>query len=444
MINGVNAQPSRRPHVYELDLLRAVTALAVVAVHTLSFTVGLNQTEGGMEVQNAIVTVLHFTREVFMFVTAFALVYVYYGKPRLADRLSEARMQFVGGLHNDTFKLRCFWFKRGIGVLLPYVVWSLIYTWFNAPTQTPLTFARTSLINILSGNAAFQLYYILLTIQLYILLPVFIAFLKRVAHHPWRVLIMSFIVQLVILYADYQLFRVGTWGTTPVGKFIVQYQDRFILFYQFFFVLGGLTALYLPQVRAMMLLYSRWIVGGGVLGLVALLMNYVIQVRVLQEPAALATVVLQPIVAIYSLTFIALAFWVAFRWARHTDEAGHPARYRLWQTLSDASFGVYLIHALFLLLLLKWLVPIMPVAWSVGLRVFILWFLTAGGSLIASLVLLRIPILSRLIGRSGPLPQRKAVAPAAERAHGQSILEEHEAHERMIVYDIEQRIAIKP
>jgi peptidoglycan/LPS O-acetylase OafA/YrhL len=403
VIHVGNAQSSRRPHVYELDLLRAVTALAVIAVHTLSFTVGLNQTEGGMEVQNAVVTTLHFTREVFMFVTAFALVYVYYGRP---------------------FKHKNFWYKRGIGVLMPYVAWTLIYTWFDAPSQTPLNFVRTSLLNILSGNAAFQLYYILLTIQLYILLPVFLALLKRVMHHPWRTLIISFIVQLVILYADYQLFRVGTWGTTPVGKFIVQYQDRFILFYQFFFVLGGLTALYLPQVRAMMLRYSRWIIGSGVLGLVALLMNYVIQVRVLQEPAGLATVVLQPIVAIYSLTFIIFAFWAAFRWARHTDEEGHPPRHRLWQTLSDASFGIYLIHALFLVLLLRWLVPIMPVAWPVALRVFILWFLTAGGSLLSCLVLLRIPILSRLIGRSGPPLRRKTVSPTkgdAARAHGQAL-----------------------
>ncbi len=391
MVNAVKAQPARRPHVYELDLLRAVTALAVVGVHTLSFTVGLNQTEGGMEVQNAVVTALHFTREVFMFVTAFALVYVYYHRP---------------------FQLKGFWVKRGIGVLLPYVAWTLIYTWFDAPSQSLLSFVRTSLINIVSGNAAFQLYYILLTIQLYILFPVFLAFLKRVAHYPWRVLIVSFIVQLVILYADYELFRVGTWGTTPVGKFIVQYQDRFILFYQFFFILGGITALYLPQVRAMMLRYSRWIVGSAVLGLVALLMNYVIQVRVLQESAALATVVLQPIVAIYSLTFIAFAFWAAFRWARHTDEEGHPAKYRLWQTLSDASFGVYLIHALFLVLLLKWLVPVMPTAWPVALRVFVLWFLTAGSSLLSSLVLLRTPVLSRLIGRSGPMVRRGAIASA--------------------------------
>ena len=90
-------QQARRPHVYELDPLRTVTAASVVAVHVLAFTVYLNHSEVGVQVQNAIVVALHFTREAFIFVTAFALVYVYYGKP---------------------FALKRFWARRSIGTLL--------------------------------------------------------------------------------------------------------------------------------------------------------------------------------------------------------------------------------------------------------------------------------------------------------------------------------------
>jgi hypothetical protein len=45
------------------------------------FTLILEKTTLGQQIQNALVVSVHYTREMFMFVTAFALVYVYYGRP---------------------------------------------------------------------------------------------------------------------------------------------------------------------------------------------------------------------------------------------------------------------------------------------------------------------------------------------------------------------------
>src|SRR5438874_9519908 len=70
-----------RPYIYELDLMRPVTAVTVVAVHVLAFTQFLNHTTTGVQVQNGIITSVHFTRDVFMFITALALTYVYLGRP---------------------------------------------------------------------------------------------------------------------------------------------------------------------------------------------------------------------------------------------------------------------------------------------------------------------------------------------------------------------------
>src|SRR5690348_16396269 len=39
---------------------------------------------------------------------------------------------------------------------------------------------------------------------------------------------------------------------------------------------------------------------------------------------------------------------------------GHPRGYRFWHTLSDASFGIYLVHVFILTALLQWVVPFMP------------------------------------------------------------------------------------
>ena len=143
----------------------------------------------------------------------------------------------------------------------------------------------------------------------------------------------------------------------------------------------------------------------------ATMLHLVLQVRVYQEPMDYASSVLQPIMVFYSLSVILCACWLASRWASHLDQEGYPKGYRIWHVLSDASFGVYLIHALILTALLRWVVPAMPAVWPVAVRVFLTWSMVAGGATLMSVILLHIPVLSRLVGRAHPA-QRKAVQPA--------------------------------
>src|SRR5256885_8385051 len=187
MITQNNQQT--RPYIYELDPLRAVTAVAVIAVHVLSGTMFLNHTAAGLLVDNGIFTSVHFTREAFMFITALALTYVYFGRP---------------------FSGKRFWAKRSIGVLVPYCLWSIAYTWVNTSQHSPAAFARTALFDILTGNASYQLYYILLTLQLYLELPLFLLFLKHIQKHPWRALSISFALQVLFLYFDYRYIQQGS------------------------------------------------------------------------------------------------------------------------------------------------------------------------------------------------------------------------------------------
>ena len=369
-----------RPYIYELDPLRAITAFMVIAVHVLAFTQFLNQTQTGIRVDNGIFASIHFTREVFMFITALALTYVYFGKP---------------------FSIKRFWTKRSIGVLLPYCIWSIAYTWVNNPSQhSPGAFARLVLFNILTGNASYQLYYILLAIEFYLVLPLFLLILKHIQKHPWWTVGISFALQVLLMYLDYHNIQQGSLASSGVWQIVAAYQDRFLLTYQFFFVLGGLAALYLKQVRAFVLSHGKWIVGAFVLALAAVWVHFLIQVNVYHESFGYATSVLQPIMMFYSPTVIALLCWMACRWAMRTNQQGYPKGYRFWHTLSDASFGIYLVHVFILGALLQWLVPVMPGAWPAALRIFLTWFITAGGAAGISILLMKTPVLSHLVGRS--------------------------------------------
>ena len=368
-----------RPYIYELDLMRPVTAVTVVAVHVLSGTAMLNHTQAAMQVQSGIFISVHMTREVFMFITALALTYVYFGRP---------------------FSGKRFWAKRSIGILLPYCIWSIAYTWVNTSQHSPGAFAKLTLFNILTGNASYQLYYILLTLQLYLVLPLFLLFLKHIKQHPWRALSISFALQVLLMYADYRYLQQGTLASSGVWQVVAAYQDRFLLTYQFYFILGGLAALSLQQERAFVLRYGKWIVSGFVLALAALWAHFLLQVDVYHESLYYATSVLQPIMTFYSPAIIMLLCWLACRWASRTDQQGHPKGYRFWRILSDASFGIYLVHVFILTALLQWGVPLMPEAWPVALRVFLTWFLTAGGAAAITILLMKTPVLSYLVGRS--------------------------------------------
>src|SRR5438874_124836 len=99
--------------------------------------------------------------------------------------------------------------------------------------------------------------------------------------------------EMIILFSEVPL---GSLGSTSIGTFLIHYQDRFVLLYQFYFLLGGLTALYLPQVRAFLLCHGKEIIGIAMMGLFALLLNYVLQVQVYRQPA---TVVLQPSIGFF-------------------------------------------------------------------------------------------------------------------------------------------------
>lgn len=370
-----------RPHVYELDPMRIVTALSVVAVHVLAFSLFLEHTGTAILLHNAVLNALHFTRQVFMFVTPFALVYVYYGKP---------------------FSTKRFWSKRAIGVLLPYSIWSIIYTWVNTPKPF-WPFVGTSLFNILTGSAAYQLYYILLSLQFYLVFPLFMLLLKRVERHPWKTLTISLVVQLLFIYVDYHYIQGGPFGSTPLGKLINIYQDRFILTYQFFFFLGAFAALYLQQVRAFILRHAWLVISIFLITTGWLWGRFFLQVEVYHENQGYVLSVLKPSIELYSIGIILLFCWLAALWARRTDASGHPAGYRFWHNLSDASFGVYLVHVLILnSVVLPRIVPLMPSTWPSVLSIFLIWAITGSASVLITLLLLRIPYASRLVGREHP------------------------------------------
>ena len=372
-----------RTFLHELDLVRVVTALSVVAVHVTAFTVVFNTTQVGAEIQNAAVSALHFTREVFLSLTALVMVHNYSKRP---------------------LKLKTFWRKRGLGVVVPYVVWSLFYVYFNVPHTDLGYWLHTAVADILTGNASYQLYYILLTIEFYIALPLLLWFVTKYRAYPWRVLGISAAIQLVLMYFDFNYVAAGSFSTTHLGQWLNDYQWRMLPEYQFYVLIGAFAALYLDELKAFVMRHGWLVVGGLAVGLGALWGRYAIALHVQHATMGYATHVFQPVMVVYAFTSILFLYWAGCVWASHLTAEGTPYGRRFVHLLSDSSFGIYLIHAFVLNDVLQYVAPHLLVGWPVAIRVFSVWFTVAAITSAICAILLYTPGFSRLIGRPALLP----------------------------------------
>lgn len=362
----------KRTHIYEIDLIRAITVFTVVVNHSLSYTNFLITNPAAVQLVNLIIHTLHYNREMFMFITGLVLTYVYYHRP---------------------FSVKSFWLTRFSLVFIPYVLWSIIYVVINNHSRTFIEYLRLSLWNILTGEASFQLYYILLSLQFYAIFPLFLMFIKKVAHYPWRTLAISFILQILILYADFYYLQSGPFSRIRAVNTFIHYQDRILLMYEFFFILGGFAAIYMNTMQAFFAKYGRCIFLLFITTLGLYTLYFYTQLNQFHLSIGLASSVLQPSVAVYSSVVILFFFYLAFIWAKNRKWFG------LIKIISDTSFGIYFVHVLFLTYIVKYLLPLLPAAIAAPIKMISVLLIAFMSSVIFCFLLLKIPFLSWTIGR---------------------------------------------
>jgi|SRR5579884_1182681 len=370
MTNNITGVPVRT-HIFEIDLIRAITVASVVALHCLATSQFLLPDTKSLYLVNLIIHIIHYNREMFMFVTGLVLTYAYFGK---------------------AFSAKKFWLRRALLILVPYLFWSVIYVKINGPSLGAGDYLGTLGHDVLIGEASYQLYYILLALEFYLFFPFFLMFLKKVANHPWTTLSVSLIVQLVFMYFDYSYIQTGVLASSVFSQFIVPYQDRIFLTYQFFFIFGAFTAIYMKQGYAFI---KKW----GWLSLpilavcLVLYSVYYYHVIALRGDIFYATSVIQPSVVIYSIVVILFFLWLAVNWAKNLKLNW------LVKTISDTSFGIYFVHVFLLGLVIKYFLPIVWSPAPIALKMVLIVVVTFTLSVLLCYALLKIPFLAWTIGR---------------------------------------------
>lgn len=351
----------------EFDFIRATAALSVIAIHTTGIYVYTSRA-GYLWNQG-----MRYAVPLFMILSGLLLFYSDQAK-------STAKTGYL-----DFVK------RRLQKIVIPYVLWTLIYVAFNnrhgfasIAADVPAFLLKLAK-DLLWGSGALHLYFVILIIQMYLLYPVLKHLVRR---WPGLTLGVSF---LVTLACQSDIYFSSTKNFSFLPRIGVPFYMTFMAWI-FFFVLGmtavgrieGWTG---KSVRSAVIITGAWVAS------FVILMADSIFTRSNEISS-------KPSVILYCITSFLFFYIAAVKFKNTTSRAG---RFLDW--FSAQSFMIYLGHILVLdtLVLLSGKFRIEQL-WT-GKTGMVLFFLavTAGTSIMVYIV-----SLTPLAGWLGAVPARKA------------------------------------
>lgn len=373
-MNNSSANNRTSPaHLFELDFIRTITVISVVALHTISYMKYLALNPASLQWLLILGHTLNYSRYMFMFATAFVLTYVYSHK---------------------NLEIKKFYSKRLLVVFVPYVLWSIIYIIFN---RYPLPFEKfisLTIDSIIYGTASFQLYYILITLQFYAVFPFFLLILKKHARHLFFILITFFLIQLAWIYYDFNYIQTGIHKIPEVLKEFIKYRDRIFLEYIFFFIFGGVAAMKWESLKNYFKIYGKYIPFLLFSIYFVYTIYFLAQLNIFNIPQYRASGSLQPSSIIFSTAMIIFLTFTSYIWSQK------KALYKIIHLISNTSFGIYFVHVIALSITRTHILPFVPPGIPLSLKILIVFLVAFGFSVLFSALLLKIPVLSWTIGKS--------------------------------------------
>lgn len=306
----------RSGHLYPVDLVRALTFACVIAVHTISTVNPIDS-----KPWDGAVILLHFTRSAFFVLSAIVLT------TRYADRPPRPVS---------------FWRRRFVLVGIPFITWTLIYSAIGL-AAAPRSL-RESVISVLynlgTGRGWFHLYFLLVSLQFYLLFPLYIRLLRATVGRHRYLIAVSALAQ----------FGYDLWvhDPTPTGvkAAYLHFSEAYVVSYQFFLILGGVIAMHRHEVEAWLRSHHRVTITALVATGLLVEIRYIWAVIRGTNPM-FASDVFQVGVLLWSVAAVGGVYTLGVRWADRRGD-GNSAGSRWVERASNRSFGVFLVHPLIL------------------------------------------------------------------------------------------------
>ena len=206
----------KKPYLLSIEYIRGISMLGVVGIHTGSQYLLLNSTPN-LHLVALFEVVTRFSVPIFFFISAFGLFY----------KINLSEPFFYGKFLKRRFK----------AVLIPYLLWSTLYlvhdNWFYGYQLLPNLGYGAEIYFF--GLAKYHLYFLVILIWFYLLMPLWIEIIKRMTP-----------AKLILLLAAQILF--DYWSSYCAGAsenlFFKWRLNWLVLHYAFIFILGGVLGIY--------------------------------------------------------------------------------------------------------------------------------------------------------------------------------------------------------
>ena len=305
-------QPPKRRRLDHVDAMRPIKQAGVVSTHVLDFFAPVSTAQG------AALLLLHVSREAFFFVSACMVTHAYMG----LDRTGLGR----------------FYWRRFVSVGIPYLAWTLIYYLYTFRTSHYASPQQALMaIPFLLYYGYYHLYFLLVIMQFYLVFPLLLTGLRRTRRYHGLIIAVAALLQVLLAIAMH-------WQWFPSGLRALSAQ-REAPTYVLYLIGGAVTAFHLDRVDAW-LRRNVWLVV-GLTALAAMFAETVYYLGQYGVTTALGSTddPFQPSVIPFNIGAIACLYLVGIALVR---SGRTPKIVRMG---SDNSYGVYLSHVLFVLLL---------------------------------------------------------------------------------------------
>lgn len=324
-----------KPRIGEWTQLRGLAFLAIVMQHSIAEYIYRPDIE---PVDSTMLTMIyHLTRfgtPTFVFLSAVLLFYNY----------------------GERFRYGTFIRKRFGDVYVPFLCWTLIY-WLYVRVFTPSFWQKggqdwgTLLKEIFVPQTGYQLWFIVMIFQFYLLFPLFAWAFRAVRHHfefwdepkrtRWVIAVItgSFVLYAALLYLSY--YRMGAWAQSlgEPWSVLIEYRSYSFLMYGFYFIIGAVCATCIGKWRTWSIRLLPWT------GLVFLGMYFRLGYDVLQGSGEVVNLNISTYLK--PSTFIIIVAQMLMLYGLLMMLQGKSRSFlRLLSWIGRYSFGGYLVHAL--------------------------------------------------------------------------------------------------
>ena len=229
----VTAARRRKPRLAAIEYIRGISMMGVIGIHVGSQY--LANTSANVNLIALFEVATRFSVPIFFFISAFGLFY---------------NLDL-----SAPFSFKKFMKRRAKTVLVPYLVWSVFYLLHDGWLYGVGFPDFSSLLTLLFfGNAKYQLYFLVILLWFYLLMPLWIKIVRSIGI---KTLAGLFLAQLVFDYwssfsTALNLFIYGLPDTSLLKPFLLYRLNYWVMHYVFIFVLGGWLAVHIDVFMAFM------------------------------------------------------------------------------------------------------------------------------------------------------------------------------------------------